>query len=285
VTLVTDLLLEWLGPKVREWLRNKGDLDERTKRSVEGLESRREALNAFPPDAQVEEVRRAVRGAEGALRATQHLDGDLKRVASKGGEPAAAAIALLDRLGAAKANLGRTVRLTTLRFLLENRSYREDFRVLEQHLGEALRELEGLSKTPAIDFEALGDKLIGRWQAESLKGSADEFVIEFRRAECVRGGQGPCYEGRIARLSPKFEASKGRPRVGMLYLYARLHRDLSSKGTPYFEIQAAAATDFTKNWDRGFLAPLDMFADDVPEDRKYEKFHGVYPGGELVRVR
>lgn len=133
VDFVADALIRWLGPKLKEALRNKGDLPERTARSLETLEEARRALNAFAGDARVPDVQGAVRRAEGAVAATRHLRGDLERAGKTD---------LLASLGAGIADLERTVSLTRRRFLLDKKDHEEDLAAARAALAEMIEDLE-----------------------------------------------------------------------------------------------------------------------------------------------
>ncbi|MGI5819324.1 MAG: HEAT repeat domain-containing protein [Armatimonadota bacterium] len=98
-----------LWPRLKEAFRNKGDLPFRTQRSAASLESARMRLWALPPDATLDQVRAALRNADGALSATRYLVGDLNR---------ANRIDLYTELESAAAELRRAMSITQQRFLL-----------------------------------------------------------------------------------------------------------------------------------------------------------------------
>ena len=111
-------LVDLIGAKLKAALRQKGNLDERTKDSVESLEKARRALNALPPDAPLDKVRAAVRAAERAQAATKFLEGDLAK---------ADKAELLKDLTAAKNFLKLTLSRSKHRFLLDSALLGEDF--------------------------------------------------------------------------------------------------------------------------------------------------------------
>lgn len=113
VELLATPIISWiegdLWPKLKEALRNKGDLEFRTQRSADSLERARMRLWALPPDANLPDVQAALRGADGAINATRYLVGDLNR---------ANRADLLAQLQAKAAELNRAMGITNQRFLL-----------------------------------------------------------------------------------------------------------------------------------------------------------------------
>lgn len=114
VELVGGVLVRWiegdLWPKLKEALRNKGNLDGRTETSLASLERARMRLWALPETASIDDVEAMIRNAQGSWNATRYLIGDLQRAGRQD---------LLDRMAAAKQELARAVTITRARFLLD----------------------------------------------------------------------------------------------------------------------------------------------------------------------
>lgn len=129
VSFLADKILDWIGPKLKEALRNKDDFAERTARTLAGWERHRRRLNAFPPDARLSDVIRAVEQAEAALKATKYLDSDLAQTRQDVGR-------FISQMEAAREHLERTIRLTRARYMLDTKlaqtSFDEALVVLDQ---------------------------------------------------------------------------------------------------------------------------------------------------------
>lgn len=114
VEFVGGILVRWiegdLWPKLKEALRNKGDLVPRTETSLASLERARMRLWALPETAAITDVEAMIRNAEGSWNATRYLIGDLQRAGRQD---------LLDRMATAKSELERAVSITRARFLLD----------------------------------------------------------------------------------------------------------------------------------------------------------------------
>ncbi|HUF04402.1 MAG TPA: hypothetical protein VMM38_09530 [Aridibacter sp.] len=102
-------LIDWIGPKLREFFRPKGNLNARVERAIEGMRNRANRLNAMKTDAATMDVRRHVEAAEAHVKANRHLWGDIKRA---GEEP------LIIKLAVWEHNLEQAVRLAKTRFLI-----------------------------------------------------------------------------------------------------------------------------------------------------------------------
>jgi hypothetical protein len=110
ISVGTTILIDWLGPKLKEALREKGNLDARTARSIGTLKAARDDLNRFTGTARLSDVARAVDRAEGTINATKYLRQDL----AHSNRPNKAALS--KELQAAITNLNRTIDLTRRRF-------------------------------------------------------------------------------------------------------------------------------------------------------------------------
>lgn len=118
-------LLEWIGPKLKEMLRPKGNLEARTARAIEGMRQRRNSLNAMTSSADMLRVRRIVAMAEDHVKANNYLRGDLER---------ARRFELLQKLKDEEVNLQRTVNLTKGRFLMNSQLAQEPLDEVVRHM-------------------------------------------------------------------------------------------------------------------------------------------------------
>jgi len=131
------VLIRWIGPKLKEALRQKGNLDERTTISLGTLESARRALNALPGSAPLSTVSREVRRAQATIAATKYLQRDLTR---------ARRVDLSDQLGQGIDRLERALTLTAVRF--PARDCAEEIPDWDQALAQLDRELQRLIAMP-----------------------------------------------------------------------------------------------------------------------------------------
>jgi len=131
------VLIRWIGPKLKEALRQKGNLDERTRISLQTLESARRALNALAGTGHLDTVSREVRRAQGAIAATKFLQQDLAR---------ARRVDLSNQLGQAIERLKGTLNLTAARF--PARDCAEEIPDWDQALAQLDRELQRLIAMP-----------------------------------------------------------------------------------------------------------------------------------------
>lgn len=142
INFVAAPVIRWLErnlwPKIREGLRPKGDLINRTNRSIGTLNKARNNLNSLQCDARLRDVRQVLAKAEGTINATKYLDRDLRR-ANNARE--------LSRIGDASGNLRRTMSMTYKRFLL--------------HKEDALEELEAMISVTQGSLRDLKDAIPG----------------------------------------------------------------------------------------------------------------------------
>jgi hypothetical protein len=130
-------LVDLIGAKLKAALREKGNLDARTKTSLASLEKSRRELNALASSAPIDNVRRVVREAERALNATKFLVSDLERAKRND---------LKLDLDDAIADLKRTLSLSKRRFLLDSALLGEDFALGVSAMKSFRAEAERLSK-------------------------------------------------------------------------------------------------------------------------------------------
>lgn len=137
IELAAGPIIRWLErdliPRLREALRQKGDLTNRVSRSIETQEAVRDSLNALACDARLSEVRRRLASAQGTIRATHFLDKDLRNAYAAGD---------LSRLSDALGRLERTIHLTQTRFLLLKDDYEEDLPFIDELIGQLAGILE-----------------------------------------------------------------------------------------------------------------------------------------------
>lgn len=137
IEIVAGPLIRWLErdlwPRLREALRQKGNLPERVTRSLQTMENARRELNQLACDARLAEVRRRLDKAAGVLHAARYLDRDLRN---------ANAAAELARLGEGQDHLSRTIFLARNRFLLVKDDYEEDLAPIEALVAQMLDNLK-----------------------------------------------------------------------------------------------------------------------------------------------
>jgi hypothetical protein len=176
IEIVAGPIIRWLErdlvPRLREALRQKGNLPARVARSLETMESTRVELNRLPCDARLRDVRRRLDSAAATLHATHFLEKDIR---------AANAAVELGRLADGLNNLSRTISLTRSRFLLVKDDYEEDLPLIDNLVSEMLDNLRRSVPTgtmdpqrfrindpqPAIDLDAareIMDRLTGENQ-------------------------------------------------------------------------------------------------------------------------
>ena len=109
--VIVDWLEHQLWPRLKEALREKGDLEARTARSIETLHDARQRLFALPPGAQLTAVRAEVKRAQAALNAERYVLQDLERAGERGA-------ALLATVQPEREHLTRAIEITSYRFLL-----------------------------------------------------------------------------------------------------------------------------------------------------------------------
>lgn len=132
IEIVAGPVIRWIErdllPRLKEALRQKGNLPERVARSVETMEAARLELNKLSCDAKLRDVRRLVASAWGTIHAARFLNKDL----TAAGAGAAAEFARFDR---ALADLGQTIRRTEVRFILTKNDYEDDLVLIDELLG------------------------------------------------------------------------------------------------------------------------------------------------------
>ena len=137
IEIVAGPIIRWIErdllPRLREALRQKGNLPERVARSLQTLESARSELNRLTCDAKLREVRRRLGAAAGTFNATRFLEKDIR---------AANAAAELARLTEGQDNLSRTMSITRKRFLLVKEDYEEDLVFIDNLVAQMLDNLK-----------------------------------------------------------------------------------------------------------------------------------------------
>lgn len=132
IEIVAGPVIRWIErdllPRLKEALRQKGNLPERVARSVETMEAARLELNKLSCDAKLRDVRRRVASAWGTIYAARFLQKDL----TAAGAGDAAEFARFDR---ALTDLGQTIRRTEARFILTKNDYEDDLVLIDELLG------------------------------------------------------------------------------------------------------------------------------------------------------
>lgn len=134
VEYLAGVIVRWVGPKLKEALRNKGDFQDRLDRTKAGFETQRERLYALTPTSELRSVRRVVESAEGAQAATKFLEKDLK---------AANKTELLAALAVAKRQLKQAIHITRSRFLMDSQMARSNFDDSIRYVDKLIRDVDG----------------------------------------------------------------------------------------------------------------------------------------------
>jgi hypothetical protein len=132
IEIVAGPVIRWIErdllPRLKEALRERGNLPERVARSIKTMEAARLELNKLPCNAKLRDVRRRVASTWGTIHAARFLNKDL----IAGGAGAADEFASFDR---ALSDLGKTIRWTEVRFLLTKNDYEDDLVLIDEVLG------------------------------------------------------------------------------------------------------------------------------------------------------
>ncbi len=136
IEIIAGPIIRWIErdllPRLREALRQKGNLPARVDRSLETMEKARDDLNRLACDARLRDVRRRLDSAAGTLNAAHFLEKDIR---------AADAAMELGRLADGQNNLSRTIRLTRSRFLLVKDDYEDDLPLIDSLVAQMLDNL------------------------------------------------------------------------------------------------------------------------------------------------
>lgn len=105
-------ILEWIGPRLREFLRPKGNLEARVERAISGLNTRVGDLNRMDSEEDMQDVRRMVEAAENHIRANEFLRKDLNNAKEND---------LYKRLAEAEVKLLEAIKRAKVRFLMNSK--------------------------------------------------------------------------------------------------------------------------------------------------------------------
>jgi hypothetical protein len=134
VETIAGVIVRWVGPKLKEALRNKGDFRERLDRTKAGFETHRERLFALTPESELRSVRRVVESAEGSLGAIKYLEKDLN--ASK-------QTALIAELTLAAKRMKGAIHITRNRFLMDSQMARTNLDDSIRYVDKLIRDVDG----------------------------------------------------------------------------------------------------------------------------------------------
>ncbi|MDI9641458.1 hypothetical protein QM565_37870 [Geitlerinema splendidum] len=133
VELIGKKILDWVGPRLREFLRHKGSLETRTQRTVGILRDREQQLHSFKSAEDLAIVRAHVESAEKhILQGNKYLRSDI----SAGNRDD-----LMKELVEAEKSLLGAIKLTKTRFLMNSALAQTNFADLVEHLTDLRDEL------------------------------------------------------------------------------------------------------------------------------------------------
>ena len=140
ISVAATVLVRWIGPKIKEAFREKGNHEFRAERSVGTLRAASRRLNSLRGDTDLAEVLRAFDDAQRVIKATSYLQSDLRR---------AGKWTLLTQITDAIGELGDTIQFTSMRFLLDKPAHAEFFEDAEEYIRE-IRALAACDGTPVV---------------------------------------------------------------------------------------------------------------------------------------
>ncbi len=193
IELAGRVIVRWLEheiwPRIREALRPKGNLNERTKRSTATLEAAVLRLQGHKGNAKLQNVRRSLQAAKATLHATRYLQRDIARAGRD---------ELKLRLDGATGRLERWMNRTEERFLLNREESLKPLEEMEIVLKEALYDLSKITGTnkdgspgPASAFfvvKVSGSGFIPHWAGGSYEVSgSDQSIFELKRDDDFLG--------------------------------------------------------------------------------------------------
>ncbi len=185
IDFIAGRIVRWVGATLKRALRNRGNLDARTTRSVKVLENAARSLNVLKGREAMSVVRLELDNAYAALGSTKFLTGDIKR---------ARRTDLAEKMAAAIERLSRTIRLTEHRFLTETKMASLDLqsfvRTLTARIAQ-IREMQARMKPGvrdqivAPDAPQVKDTVAGRYDGNCVRechysnpmGLNDDIVI------------------------------------------------------------------------------------------------------------
>lgn len=183
IELLAGPVIRWIEgnliPRLREALRQKGNIPARVTRSLQTMETARMNLNRLSCNARIAEVRRCLNAAVATIHATRFLKKDIQR---------ANAVQELNRLTDGMAHLKRTMSLARRRFLLMDTDYEEDLPVIDALVGQML---DYLKKAVFKEEPALNDNSDRRKFRQELAPNVPELNVAVAWMKFFEGG----YEG------------------------------------------------------------------------------------------
>ncbi|WP_417676824.1 hypothetical protein [Roseibium sp.] len=185
-------ILEWLEkdiwPKIREGLRFKGHLNDRTARSIATMDAAILRLQAHKGSAKLDQVRRSLEAASATIYAARYLQRDIARAGRED---------LSAQLQAAITRLDHRMLRTKERFLLQREEELGSLEELELVLRDDLGELQKITgrmpdgspgpKSAFFIVKVAGSGFIPHWAGGSYEVTgSDQFVFEVKRDEDLK---------------------------------------------------------------------------------------------------
>jgi hypothetical protein len=208
IELLAAPVIRWIGndllPRLREALRNKGNLENRLGVSVATLAEARTPLFRLACTAKLQDVRKALDRASGTLLATRFLEKDLANARDE---------LRLAKLREARRQLEQAVHITTARFLLEKNDYEK---LIAENVAESEQLLNGLRREIPP----------GAGDAGSGSGAGRQKLRLNKEAPPPLGLEIPFYEARVSGFR-FFEGGKDAAETGQRRYGARFSRATS----------------------------------------------------------
>lgn len=186
-------IMEWLEndiwPKIREGLRHKGHLKDRTARSIDTMDAAILRLQGHKGTAKLDRVRRSLEAARATIYAARYLKRDIARARRED---------LNAELQAAIDRLDHRIQRTEERFLLQREEELGSLEELELVLRDDLGELQKITgrlpdgspgpKSAFFIVKVAGSGYIPHWAGGSYEVTgSDQFIFELKRDEDLQG--------------------------------------------------------------------------------------------------
>jgi hypothetical protein len=231
IEIVAGPIIRWIErdliPRLREALRQKGNLPKRVARSVETLENARDELHRLTCADKLREVRRRLAAAMGAIAASRYLARDLMNARAD------REAALLNE---ALKNLENAMKITRVRFLLVMDDYEDDLAFADFVVAQMLDNL--LRAIPAGAQDARGGSGVGRQKLRLKKEAPPRIGLEIPNYEARVSGFRFFEGGKDAAAMDQRQYGTRFSRVKSRFIYWELRLDHQGIRTKHIWIEA-----------------------------------------------